>query len=284
MMMKSILVPMGDTEHSDSVLKVAIDLAKKSDAVIRGIYVKDLRKIKQTHMDALPYPTISPDLNQSIIEKELESVITEMDEEEDKVAQKFYEIIKDFDGKFEFKVESGDIAEVVLRHEKAADLIIMGKSREASNPKTPVLGRSSRAIIQKSYRSALVITKGRKPGNKILLAYGGSPTAGKALRETAVFAKLLDAKVYAICVMEDYENAEPHLNTVERYLSPYGIEVEMIWKKVNVVESIVDTVREREIDLLIMGAYGHNTWKELIFGNNTEKVIEKLDIPLLLCS
>ena len=27
--MKSILVPMGDTEHSDSVLKVAIDLAKK---------------------------------------------------------------------------------------------------------------------------------------------------------------------------------------------------------------------------------------------------------------
>lgn len=282
--MKSILIPMGDTEHSNSALKVAIDLARKTDAVIRGIYVKDLRKIKQTHMDALPYPTISPDLNQSIIEKELESVITEMDEEEDKVAQKFYEIMKDFDGEFELTVESGDVAEVVLRHEKAVDLIIMGKSREASNPKTPVLGRSSRAIIQKSYRSALVITKGYDPGNRILLAYGGSPTAGKALRETAVFAKLLSAKVYVICVMEDYENAEPQLNTVERYLRPYGVKVERIWKKSNVVESIIETVKDKEINFLVMGAYGHNTWRELIFGNNTEKVIEKLNIPLLLCS
>ncbi|MCD4782846.1 MAG: universal stress protein [Candidatus Eremiobacteraeota bacterium] len=283
-MIKSILVPMGDTEHSSSALQVAIDLAKKADAVIRGVYVKDLRKIKQTHMDALPYPTISPDLNQSIIEKELESVITEMDEEEDKVAQEFYKIMKDFDGEFELTVELGDVAEVVLKHEKAVDLIVMGKSRKASNPKTPVLGRSSRAIIQKSYRSALVITKGKKLGNRILLAYGGSPTAGKALRETATFAKLLDAKVYTICVMEDYETAEPHLNTVEQYLRPHGVKVERIWKKSNIVESIIETVKEKEIDFLVMGAYGHNTWKELIFGNNTEKVIEKLNIPLLLCS
>lgn len=282
--MKSILVPLGNTEHSEAALKVAIGLAEKAGALLRGLYVRDQRKARDTYLRALPYPTISPDLNQSILDKTLESVITEMDNEEHEVTKKFDELMQGFSGAYELIVETGQLDETVLKWEKSVDLIVMGKSREAENPKTPVLSEHARAIIQKSYRSCLVVTDGHEPGDSILLAYGGSPTAGKALRETAVFAKLLDAGVSVLTVKEEWETAEPFLETAARYLKAHGIEAEKIWKKSDVMESIAAIVKEKNISMLIMGAYGHNTWRELIFGNNTEKVIGKFDIPLLLCS
>lgn len=283
--MKSILVPMGNTEHSREALKVAVKLAEKSGAVIRGIHVSDLRKSRDEYKNAMPYPTISPDLNQSIMDKRMESIVTEMDEEIESVRDIFQEITQGFEGKTEFIFKTGDLGEIVLEEEKSVDLIIMGKSREAENPKTPVLSPYARTIIQKSYRSALVISSGHEPGDRILLAYGGSPTSGKALIETAIFATLLGAKkIFALCVNEDFENASPMLEIVEKYLKPYDIEVEKIWKKTSVSEGIISTVQDHEINLLIMGAYGHESWKEFIFGSNTEKVIQKLDIPMLLCS
>ena len=283
--MKSILVPMGNTEHSREALKVAKKLAEKAGAVIRGIYVADMRKSRDEYKNSLPYPTISPDLNQSIMDKRLESIVTEMEEEGENIRDVFNDLTKDFSGKTEFISLTGDLAELVLENEKAADLIIMGKSREAENPKTPVLSPYARAIIQKSYRSALVITSGFYPGERLLLAYGGSPTSGKALLEAAVFAGIMGAKkIYALCVNDEFENASPLLETVEKYLEPYGVEVEKIWKKTSVVEGIVSAVNEYDINLLIMGAYGHESWKEFIFGSNTEKVIKKLNIPMLLCS
>lgn len=282
--MKSILVPMGNTEHSKAALKIAVMLADKGEAFIRGLYVKDIRKMQNSYLDTLPYPTISPDLNQSIIDKSLESVITEMDREETQVSQVFHNIIQEFKGGWEFIIESGDLSQIVLKEEKAVDLIVMGKSRESKNPKTPVLSKHARDIIQKSYRSCLVITDGYYPGDSILLAYGGSPSAGKALTHTAKIAGLFQAKVYVLSVDEDYENALPHLKTAEKYLKAYGIEAELIWKKPEVVKAIVSTVEEKNIKMAAMGAYGHESWKQLIFGSNTEKAIKNLNIPLLLCS
>jgi len=282
--MKSILVPMGNTGHSAAALQAAITIAEKVDAVIRGVYVKDLRKARERFKETLPYPTISPDLNQSILEKTLESVVTEMDREEDLVSQTFRDTIKGHDVKNKFIVQTGELSEIVLQLEKSCDLIVMGKSREAENPKTPVLSSYAKKIIQKSFQSALVITEGHFPGNRILLAYGGSKTAGKALKETARFAKLFNAEVFALCVNEELGDTSPYLEIVENYLEPYGINVEKIWKKSSVVDAIVHVVEEKDIDLLIMGAYGHESWKEFIFGSNTEKVIKRLDIPMLLCS
>lgn len=283
--MKSILVPMGNTENSRQALRAAVMLAEKSGAVIRGIHVSDLRKSRDEYKNAMPYPTISPDLNQSIMEKRMESIITEMDEETENVREIFQEVIGDFEGKTEFIFRTGDLAEIVLAEEKSADLIIMGKSREVDNPETPVLSSYARAIIQKSYRSALVVSSGYMPGDRILLSYGGSPIAGKALIESARFATLLGAKkIFALCVNEDFENASPMLETVEKYLAAYEIEVEKIWKKTSVSDGIITSVNDHNINLLIMGAYGHESWKEFIFGSNTQKVIEKLDIPMLLCS
>jgi manganese transport protein len=48
------------------------------------------------------------------------------------------------------------------------------------------------------------------------------------------------------------------------------------------VEAISKFVKEEEADLLIMGAHGHQTMKDFIFGSTVESVRHKLEIPVLV--
>lgn len=50
----------------------------------------------------------------------------------------------------------------------------------------------------------------------------------------------------------------------------------------NRVEAISKFVKEEEADLLIMGAHGHQTMKDFIFGSTVESVRHKLEIPVLV--
>lgn len=45
---------------------------------------------------------------------------------------------------------------------------------------------------------------------------------------------------------------------------------------------IAQAVREREIDLLIMGAYGHSPIRTLLFGSKTSDLLRSARIPTLL--
>ncbi len=50
----------------------------------------------------------------------------------------------------------------------------------------------------------------------------------------------------------------------------------------NRVEAISKFVKEENTDLLIMGAHGHQTMKDFIFGSTVESVRHKLEIPVLV--
>jgi nucleotide-binding universal stress UspA family protein len=40
--------------------------------------------------------------------------------------------------------------------------------------------------------------------------------------------------------------------------------------------------KDLKADLLVMGAYGHSQFREMILGGVTEHMLQKADIPLLL--
>jgi manganese transport protein len=50
----------------------------------------------------------------------------------------------------------------------------------------------------------------------------------------------------------------------------------------NRAAAIVKIVTENEVDMLVMGAHGHNGIKDYIFGETIESVRHKLNIPVLI--
>ena len=47
-------------------------------------------------------------------------------------------------------------------------------------------------------------------------------------------------------------------------------------------QEIPKLVREQHVDLLVMGAHGHRTIKDLIFGTTIDAVRHAVDIPVLI--
>ncbi|MFL3657125.1 MAG: universal stress protein [Opitutales bacterium] len=46
--------------------------------------------------------------------------------------------------------------------------------------------------------------------------------------------------------------------------------------------SVIDYVQENEIDMLVMGAYGHTRIRRLIIGSSTTEMLRGCQLPTLL--
>jgi len=47
-------------------------------------------------------------------------------------------------------------------------------------------------------------------------------------------------------------------------------------------EEILDFIRKSNIDLMVMGAFGHNRLRELLLGSTTSRILQESPIPVLL--
>ena len=47
-------------------------------------------------------------------------------------------------------------------------------------------------------------------------------------------------------------------------------------------EEIIKFIKEGSVELMVMGAYGHNRLRELLLGSTTSLVLRKSHIPVLL--
>lgn len=62
----------------------------------------------------------------------------------------------------------------------------------------------------------------------------------------------------------------------------YGVETTILFGQKPFVNSIASIIEENQIDLVIMGSNGTSNAEEMVWGSNTEKVINQIDIPVLV--
>lgn len=136
----------------------------------------------------------------------------------------------------------------------------------------------------------VLMTPEREPAafDTIAVAWKDTPEAAHAV--SAALPILKRAKrVEVISTNEDDEGALGCLNCCEgivRYLRWHEIEAQLrfcVPAGRSVRDAIVEAAKERNCDLLVMGAYGHSRLRELIFGGVTREILSGVDLPVLLC-
>ena len=75
---------------------------------------------------------------------------------------------------------------------------------------------------------------------------------------------------------------QQRLNAYQSQLVARGYQVSTALGFKNRAAAIVKIVTENEVDMLVMGAHGHNGIKDYIFGETIESVRHKLNIPVLI--
>jgi len=137
--------------------------------------------------------------------------------------------------------------------------------------------------------------------NNILAPIDFSDYSKNALKYAAEFAKEFNAKLYLVYVVEpmiypaDFSmgqiaipstdidlntRAEQELTNLSKTLDS-GLVIESLIKTGKPFVEIIETAKEKDIDLIIIATHGHTGVEHLLFGSTAEKVVRKAPCPVL---
>ena len=159
----------------------------------------------------------------------------------------------------------------------------MGKRGENANFATEHLGANVERIVRSSHKPCLVTPREFQPINRILLAYDGSKSCQKAIQYLVKFAAIKDLELHIITVDQgNTEKARKHLESVREIMEKADFKPICQLLKGTPESEMENYVATKNIDLLIMGAYGHSRIRRLVIGSTTAQMLRSSHIPVLL--
>lgn len=181
-----------------------------------------------------------------------------------------------------FVEEAGRQVDVIKRHGRLADMIIVAKPDRDRN-----LGHNTlKAALFHSGRPVLMCPPTAAPigpmGAKVTIAWNGSSEAARALSQCKSVLRAADT----VWVLSNGSDSGPgtSIDNLVSYLALHGIsaKVEVFTSQKNVGGELLRVSKDLGADLMIMGAYGDSHERETIFGGNTQTIVDDAKLPVLL--
>lgn len=176
----------------------------------------------------------------------------------------------------------GALVEILKDVEDDAALIVMGKRGEHHQDAVGHLGSNLERVARSVKTPILVANRKVNEIKKLLIAYDGSSSAKMAVQYILDNPKFKKLECHILTVGEDILEAGQE-KQLEDSFAEAGYSVTISVRKGKQVEPLVaEYVAEYDINLLVIGAYGHSKIRSLILGSTTTALISKSTIPVLL--
>lgn len=273
MAIKDILVHIGGSARKN-VAQLAANLAAQHEAHLVGLHVS-------TPPDIPPY-----------IEAQLGADVMDMQarfaQDESAKAKDLFDAAVGANGlPSEWRVSQGDVVDAIQLHGRYADLVVVGQR----NPDEPgpardedVPGRLAlslgRPVLSVPYAGDYETV-----GQRVMVAWDGGRAAARALGDALPLIRT-GAEVSVISV-----NPAPGAHgdvagmDIAQHLARHGIKAEaqhIQAKDMEVGAMLLSRAADCNADLIVMGAYGHARWRELVMGGATRHVLEHMTAPILM--
>ncbi len=274
---KSLFTVMTDVKHGDLVLEQGIELARSGDA----------------HFDVL---CLGVDRTQTgyyyagANAMVLQETITRAQEEGAEVETYAKERLGRSDIRWGAEVGVAQLADIgrhIAARARFADLTIMpqpyGKDRGAELE--PVL----EAALFEGHSPVLLLPDNAAPitaPKVVSIAWNESPEAMSAVRAAMPFLQAAD-EVHVVIINPPAHgpNRSDPGGLLSQYLARHGVrtEIEVLAKTLpRVSDVLLRHADDANVELIVMGAYGHSRFREAILGGATRHMLEKADVPVFM--
>ena len=180
--------------------------------------------------------------------------------------------------------ETGFLVDCLAEFEADCDLIVIGKRGEAAEFASGHLGANLERIVRSSKKSCLVTSRQFKPIERVLVAYDGSPSSQKILRfiaDSSIFAGL-ELHIITVAKNATDSKAIAQIESAGQLAQQAGFEPVCSVVEGHPEKAISDYITEKDISILLMGAYGHSRIRHLVIGSTTAQMLRSSNIPVLL--
>ncbi len=283
--MKTILVPVEESEALNSMLETALHVARRFDSYIEGLHVRPaLPGVVAAGAAGLVAAT--PDLVESFERQDQERTVQ---------ARNLYDAFMSEhgiargrpDGAVDApmagwleEIAPGD--DVVGSYGRMFDLIVVGRPMRGTL--TPAMATLEAALFE-SGRPILIAPPSapKALGETIVVAWNGSTETARTI---AFGMRLLkEAKVVKVLSVEETMVPGPTGAQMAQYLVRNGIPAEPHDAGAagrGPGEAMLEEAEKLGADLMFKGAYTHSRLRQMIFGGATSHILAAAEIPILM--
>ncbi|GAB4121211.1 MAG: universal stress protein [Rhodothalassiaceae bacterium] len=283
--MRTILLPMTEPKGQEGALDLAFGVARKFNSHLTALFIR-------------PDPRAAiPFMGEGLTADAIQDLVDASEREGKARAARTHAVFEAWrqradvelgDGLEDrdrvtasFEETTGFIADRVGRAARLADLTIVPQpvepnSADASELLSEVLFRSGRPLMMAPPTASSVI------GENIVLAWNGRAECARTAAAALPFLRLANS-VRLLTVGEEHPE-RPGLEGLSVYLARHGIEADILRRPDDGAtgEIILDVVENCGADLLVMGAFSHSRWREMIIGGVTRHAIQHAKIPVFM--
>ncbi len=301
MAIRDILVHVDETPASQNRLAVAVDLARRHEARLVGLYVGAV-------LDLSPY--IASFVGEQIREAHDRAAA----EIEARVRESFEKAIGGDGVSGEWRAVSGSAEDAIALHGRYADLVVVGQQDPDVRP-GPGFTRIAEEVVCHAGRPVLVVPYAGRfstVGRRVMIAWDGSAEAARAVHDALPILEKADKVMVRSVDPEDGPGGLGDLPgaDIAAHLARHGVtvEVEVLRTREDpaegetpyesgtiathvshlsntdmpIAETLLSLAADDGTDLIVMGAYSHSPLREALIGGVTRQMLMEMTVPLLM--
>lgn len=277
MTFKTILVHCDAGKTTPKCLAVATDIAQRFDARLVALHAPAPFEMPTFYEDS--FSAMGP-----LIEEHEERV------KADKAASRgfFDRATKGKALTSEWREIDGRADEVLEINARYADLVVVGQTSPDNPFTTPE--NLPESVAMASGRPTLVVPHigtAKPVGKKIMLCWNASRESARAASDAMPFLKAAE-KVIVLVVeprtSDDGHGAEPGADAA-MWLAKQGVKVTVqreVAPDADVGKVILSRAADYDIDLIVMGIYGHSRLREWVMGGASRAMLATMTVPVLM--
>ncbi len=274
MAIKNILVAFNGSDSSRGALNAAILMHGKYGAHLTGLLAHCSQKAKLSEHPWIP--------------ENLRNTLNEIENEADhSIEELFRETVggKVPEDQLHWISRRGDADTTVSQYARMYDLIVVGRYDTVLG--TSDLNLHPDRIAMKSGRPVLVVPQSWNPERiheHAVVAWDGQRAATRAINDAM---QILETKTkISVISVDDGRIAKPlpgiDVKTMlGRHVENVTYTIQPLERK-SAGDVILNYCKEVGAGLLVMGAYEHSILREELFGGVTRRVMEKMELPVLI--
>lgn len=176
----------------------------------------------------------------------------------------------------------GHLDETLHDQQSGVRLFVLGRRGESAGNTQAALGGNVERVARALQRPILTVTDGFREPKNILLAFDGSAVTRRGVEMVAGSALLRGLPLQLLMSGKARSDGVRQMAWATGILSAAGFAVrgDIVPGDAEVV--VAQAVRERGIDLLLMGAYTHAPWRALLRRSRMADLLRSATIPTLL--
>ncbi|MCP4355773.1 MAG: universal stress protein [Proteobacteria bacterium] len=281
--MSKLLVCIDGSTYTESVCTHAAWAAKLLNAEV------DLLHVLRPHSENVAPSDHTGSISLGARSKLLEE-LTQVDEERGRLEQKKGKIIlkhgeqmlKDAGvEKVNVIHRRGPLGETIQEFAADADIIFMGKRGDKAKAGSAFLGANLEKSARAIHKPLFVVSSDATPLKRFLIAFDGKENAIKAVDYITEQPLLKGLECHLLTVNNGKGDID--ISEAKQKLTDAGFNVTCHNEENGHVDKAISTyIADKEIDLLITGAYSHSRIRSLLLGSTTASLIKSCKIPLLL--